>query len=86
MLRAPRVVRLAVLPLAVAGVLVLALPALAAGGALDPSWGGTGTVVTPFPGVFAAANGVIARGNGVLAVGIAANQDAASRGEASWRR
>jgi uncharacterized delta-60 repeat protein len=52
-------------------VLMLALPAWAAGGALDPTWGGTGFVTTPFPAGDSFAEGVVARGNGVLAVGVA---------------
>src|SRR5437879_790954 len=69
MLRAPRLVKLLVLPVAMAAVAVLALPALAAGGDLDTSWGGTGAVTTPFPGIFSFANGVAARGDIVDAVG-----------------
>lgn len=62
--------RLTSLPVIAGILLVLALPALAAGGDLDTSWGGTGVVTTPI-GEFSAADGVIARGNEVIAVGVA---------------
>jgi uncharacterized delta-60 repeat protein len=76
MIHAPRIVKFAVLSTALAAVAVFALPAYAAGGQLDPSWGGTGFVTTPFPGGYAFGNGVVARGNQVIAVGIASDQDA----------
>jgi uncharacterized delta-60 repeat protein len=61
---------------AAALVITLGLPALAVGGDLDPSWGGSGFVTTPFPGGYSFGNGVVARGNQVIAVGIASSQDA----------
>src|SRR2546423_12568487 len=69
MIRAPRLSSFVVVPLAVAAVLVLALPAQAAGGALDTSWGGTGVVATPFPAADSFGDGVITRGNEVIVAG-----------------
>src|SRR2546423_15347614 len=71
MMRAPRLSSFVVVPLAVAAVLVLALPAQAAGGALDTSWGGTGVVATPFPAADSFGDGVITRGNEVIVAGAA---------------
>jgi uncharacterized delta-60 repeat protein len=66
-----RAFRVLVFALAIAAFAASAPSALAAAGELDPSWGGTGVVTTPFPAADSFGDGVIARGNEVVVAGAA---------------